>query len=105
MKIEVGKKYRDTEGDVATIVVCHYDSSPDYPFLGIYQSGGMYRFDERGGSAGGKYRLVAEYRDPREFWINAYKDGDFGIHTSRIRADAASFGRDKELIHVREVMP
>lgn len=45
------------------------------------------------------FRVVREYRKPREWWLCNGR-----VYDSRINADCASFGQGDEIIHVREVL-
>ena len=50
------------------------------------------------------FRVVEEYRDPREFWINIYPDGVSVAHDSRAAADVTGLPARTECVHVREVL-
>ena len=50
------------------------------------------------------FRVLKEYRDPREFWINIYPDGASIAHDSRAAADVTALPSRTECVHVREVL-
>ena len=51
-----------------------------------------------------KFRVVKEYREPREFWVNVYADEMWAAHASKSDADKAAASDRVECIHVREVL-
>lgn len=50
------------------------------------------------------FRVVKEYKEPREFWVNVYGDGETYTYTSKESADECADDSRTECIHVREVI-
>jgi len=50
------------------------------------------------------FRVVKEYREPREFWVNIYDNEARAAHASKSDADKAAASYRVECIHVREVL-
>lgn len=50
------------------------------------------------------FRVIEEYREPREWWVNEYHSGGFGIHDSKEEADKYTTLNRIACIHVREVV-
>ena len=51
------------------------------------------------------FRVVKEYREPREFWINEYSNDNVLLHTSKEESDKWADNRGRlRCIHVREVL-
>ena len=50
------------------------------------------------------FRVVKEYREPREWWVNLYESGIGAAHTSKKLADRAGGRARIECIKVREVV-
>lgn len=50
-----------------------------------------------------KFRVVKEYREPREFWVNVYDDEKV-LHENEESAENCASSSRIEIIHVREVL-
>lgn len=81
LKIERDKKYKLRSGTVARVLAT--DMEGPYPVVAAYtgeEAGRSYlivvNLDSDGRSdSDGQYDIVAEYREPRTFYINFYGDG------------------------------
>jgi len=90
MKIEVGKWYKAEHGPNVKILAKEESFSKDFPYVGVRKNlaSNVIWYNEDGGSDGGLAPdLIAEFREPREFWVNEYSDNDLTIHTSKADAD------------------
>lgn len=51
------------------------------------------------------FRVIREYKEPREFWITEYPCGEVNVHNSLESAKRVGpAGRNGTIIHVREVL-
>jgi hypothetical protein len=51
------------------------------------------------------YRVVKEYKEPREFWMASYPDGAYFIYDTKEECEAKRFTRDGRVVqHFREVI-
>lgn len=51
------------------------------------------------------FRVIKEHKEPREFWITEYPEGEMCIHANKASAEkVGTADRNGQIIHVREVI-
>ena len=50
------------------------------------------------------FRVIKEYREPREWWVNEYTSGGKGVHENKEEADKYATRNRIRCIRVREVL-
>lgn len=107
LKIERDKKYKLRNGTVVRVLAT--DCAGGYPMVVQDSNGNLFRYHSNGQTDAyrtNEYDIVAEYREPRTFYINFYGDGSNRAFNTEAEAKSSenTFFAEEIAVLFREVL-